>query len=161
MKYIKKFENYWEREKEEKEQKRKDNIELAREIFAENPMSKEHDLYMFVGRDEFKEDEDGKYTKTLEIENMVKITPEDVNTVEWGLGMRAIFQGGNVYHIWLPKEIEDLVSGRGSGDIEPWLINLIDQHKQRIKDVKDTKLDVKQRLQDIKQRREDTNKFNL
>ncbi len=41
MKYIKKFENYWEREKEEKEQKRKDNIELAREIFAENPMSKE------------------------------------------------------------------------------------------------------------------------
>ncbi len=116
---------------------------------------------MFVGRDEFKEDEDGKYTKTLEIENMVKITPEDVNTVEWGLGMRARFQGGNVYHIWLPKEIEDLVSGRGSGDIEPWLINLIDQHKQRIKDVKDPKLDVKQKLQDIKQRREDTNKFNL
>lgn len=158
MKNIKTFENYWEKEENERQEKRKDNEELAREILAENPMSKEHDLYMFVGRDEFKEEKDGRYTKSLEIENMVKVTPEDAGVTGWGLSMRAQVQGGKVYHIWLPKEVEEMVSGKGSSSLEPWLVDLINKHKQ----TGGKKVDnIDQRLKDIRQRRNDAKKFNL
>ena len=117
MKHIKTHEGYWEDQQKEKKEKTKDQVELMGEIFDENPMYKDHDLYMFVGRDEFKEDEDGRYTKSLEIENMVEITPNDESSlsVGWGLNMRARAQGGKVYHIWLQKGISELVSGKGSG----------------------------------------------
>ena len=32
---------------------------------------------MFIGRNEFKEDIDGRFRKTLEIERMIKITPDE------------------------------------------------------------------------------------
>lgn len=120
MKNVKTYEGYWEDQQKEKQELRKDQVELMGELFNENPMFEEHDLYMFVGRDEFKEDDDGRYTKKLEIENMVKIKPDESSlSVGWGLNMRAKFQGGKVYHIWLPKGLEDLIEGKGSNSIEP------------------------------------------
>jgi hypothetical protein len=116
---------------------------------------------MFVGRDDFREDKDGRYTKTLEIENMVKITPENAMSSNFGLGMRAQIQGGKVYHIWLPKEMENMVSGKGSNSLEPWLVDLINQHKQTLSDSKGPKLDVNKRLKDIRDRKNDMDKFNL
>lgn len=158
MKKIKMFENYWEDQKKEREEIKKDQVKLMDELFNENPMFKEHDLYMFVGRDEFKEDEDGRYTKSLEIEKMIKITPDENSLhVGWGLSMRAQIQGGKVYHIWLPKEIEELVSDKDSNQMEPWLIDLINKHKQ----TQGKKFDVDKRLKDIRKVRTDVNKYNL
>ena len=159
MKHIKNHEGYLDAKNNEKREKTKDQVELMGEIFNDNPMYKDHDLYMFVGRDGFKEDEDGRYSKSLEIENMVHITPDESSlSVGWGLNMRATMQGGKVYHIWLPKGITELVSGKGSGSLEPWLIDLIDKHKQ----TGGKKVDnVNKRLEDIRDRRNDVNKYNL
>lgn len=155
MKHIKKFESSLNKEEQEK---RKDQVELTGELLSENPMSKDNDLYIFVGRDDFREDKDGRFTKTLEIENMVKITPENAVHTEWGLSMRARFQGGKVYHIWLPKELEEEVSGKGSNSIEPFIVDLINKYKQ----TSGKKVDnLDQRLKDIRQRRNDVGKYNL
>lgn len=160
MKHIKNHEGYWDDQRKEKREKTKDQVELMRDIFNDNPMHKDHDLYMFVGRDDFREDEDGRYSKSLEIENMVHINPDEESSlsVEWALKMRASVQGGKVYHIWLPKGITELVSGKGSGSLEPWLIDLINQHKQ----TGGKKVDnVDKKLKDIRNRRNDVDKYNL
>lgn len=161
MKKVKTFEGYWEAERERRRKRQEDQKDLARELLDENPMFEENDLYMFVGRDDFREDKDGRYTKTLEIENMVKVEPETANQTGWGLNMRAQIQGGKVYHIWLPKELEDMVSGKGSNSLDDWLVNLINQHKQSASDIKGQKLDVEKRLKDIRDRKNDMDKYNL
>jgi len=92
---------------------------------------------LFIGRDNFKEVEDGMYKKTLEIENMVKLIPNDMKSLSSVsmMEMRTRFQGGNskLYTIWLPKYLESEVSGKGTGnypsDLEPWLVDLINKHK--------------------------------
>lgn len=150
MKYIKKFEANKENDDNE--------VEVLRDVLMENPSYNTHDFYMFIGRPEFKEEEDGRYRKTLEIERMMKITPdqESIGTMK-GLTMRARFDpSSTVYHIWLPKDIEEEVSYKGSNDIEPWLVDLINQHKMRGSDEHG-----RQVYNDVLQRRQNADKYNL
>ena len=87
---------------------------------------------MFIAKDTFKEAKGGLYKKTLEIENMVRMTP-DVQSImaSKGLEMRAMVQiDSKLYHIWLPKDIRSMVEGKGT-NLESWIVDLIDKYKMR------------------------------
>lgn len=149
MRYIKNFEA-----KESKE----DQVELLKDLLLENPAYDTHDFYIFIGRDEFKEDEDGRYRKSIEIENMVKITPDKSSISAMnGMEMRVRFnQDSSLYHIWLPKELEDEIEGKGSNSIEPWLVELINKYKMKGADSHGREV-----YKDVKQRKIDAEKYNL
>jgi len=147
MKHIKEFET-----------KKDDQVDILRDLLMENPLYEDNDFYLFIGRDEFKETENGMYKKVLDIENMVKITP-DIQSIGAmkGLEMRARFQSeSNLYHIWLPKELEEYVSGKSSQRIPSWLIDLIDKHK-----MKGVTTEGKKKYKDVLDRRKNIGKFNL
>jgi len=155
MKYLKNFES---KQDDEKKKKLEDDIQLLDDLINENPLNKDHDFYIFLAKDDFKESDGGMYKKTLDIENMVKIKP-DANSLASmkGLEMRKMFQHDvQLYHIWLPKELEDDVSGKGSNRIEPWLVDLIDTHKRKGTDEHGKKV-----LKDVRQRNKDIEKYNL
>ena len=149
MKYIKKF---------EAKKSTEELIELLEALLNENPLHNTHDFYIFIGRDEFKEGKNGKYTKSLEIENMVKIKSDasSLDAMSF-MQMRARFQGDStLYHIWLPKNIENQISGKGSNRIDPKLIKLINKNKRSGSDSHG-----KQALNDVMQRIKNVNKFNI
>lgn len=147
MKYLNKYENFKEEENDD---------DLFDDLISENPFHETHDFYIFIGRDKFVENEDGTYKKTLEIENMVKITKETYKYIGM-MNMRTRFQPDTkLYHIWLPKELEEEISGKCSEKIEPYIVELIDKYKQFGAD--------KQGIETYKmakQRREEYKKFNL
>ncbi len=145
MKYLKNFES------------KSENIDLLKDLFDENPLKDTYDFYLFIGKYEFEEAEGGLYKKTLVIENMVRITPDEksINAAN-GLSLRARFQiDSKLYHVWLPKEMRDQVEGKGSS-IEPWLVDLIDKHKMLGSDEHGKKV-----YKDVLQRKEDIKKYNL
>ena len=143
MKHIKKFEDT-------------ENVDFLDDLIRENPLSKDNDFYMFIGKPDFIETEKDSYKKSIYIENMVRITPNSVGAMK-GLEMRKMFQHDvQLYHIWLPKELEDDVSGKGSNRIEPWLVDLIDTHKRKGTDEHGKKV-----LKDVRQRNKDIEKYNL
>lgn len=149
MKYLKTFE------------KRSEEVQadLLADLLSENPLSETHDFYIFLGGEKFVEDENGKYDKKLDIENMVRITP-DVQSIGAmkGLQMRAMFQQGvKLYHIWLPQEIRDDIEGKGSNSLDSWLVDLIDKYKRR----GDPTGEGKKVMNEVKQRKEDAKKYNL
>jgi hypothetical protein len=147
MKYIKKFETTTE-----------EYIQLLDDTLRENPQYDTHDFFIFLARDEFKEAEGGMYKKTIDIENMVKITADGNSLAAMnGLERRAMVQHDvKMYHIWLPKEISDDVTGKGSNSIEPWLVDLIDKHKSRGGDEQGKRV-----FREVRQRRNDIDKYNL
>ena len=121
MRYIKTFED-----------KIEYNAELLKELIDENPLSKDNDFYIFIAKNNFVEEKDGRYKKSIEIERMVKITPDDASIAAMkGMTMRVRFNiDSKLYHIWLPKELEEDVNGKGYSNLEPWLVDLIDTHKK-------------------------------
>lgn len=152
MKHIQKFESY-----------SKSDEKTFQELMEMNPNSKYNDLYAFLYKDEFVEDDDGKYIKTLGIENMVRITPDKQGMFNiQGLQLRSGFQPHLNYHqIWLPKDIRDEVEGKGYKEIDPFILNAI---KDKIKEKKP-----KQKLvndldlfrKDIEDKLNDIEKYNL
>jgi len=157
MKHIRLFEAY--KTSEEMEKERQEKVELLQDLINENPLHVDHDFYVFIGRPEFKENEDGKYTKYLEIEKMYKINPNTDGLYAMNfMKIRARSQGNDseVYHIWLPKELENEVSGKSSNNMDPWLIYLIDEHKQKDGDDHGKKV-----YKDVLKRKADANKYNL
>ena len=161
MKHIKRLDERrktFEEEQEEKAAERKDKVELFQDLLDENPLSKENDFYLFLARDEFKETKDGLYQKTIEIENMVRMSGDENSLGSMqGLQMRAMFQHDcKLYHIWLPKDLRNQLDHKGSNSIEPWLVELINKYKrigsdQHGKDV----------YKEILTRRENIKKCNL
>jgi len=148
MKYIKTYE------------KRSEEVsaDLLADLLNENPLSETHDFYIFLAGEKFEEDENGKYDKKLNIENMIRITP-DVKSVGSmkGLQMRAMFQQNvKLYHIWLPQEIRDDIEGKGS-NLESWLVKLIDKYKRR----GDPTGEGKKVMDDVIQRKRDINRYNV
>lgn len=154
MKHLKTFED-----------KLDDQEEILKDIFSKNPIRKTHDFYMFIGRDDFKEDKDGLYKKSLEIERMIRITPDKESiTASAGLEMRARFQhDSKLYHIWLPKEIKKEVDRKSSGDMEPWLVELINQHKKTGADAHSKQIhrDAIQRKQELDDLKKNSSKYNI
>jgi len=152
MRYIKEF------EAKKTDEDREKDVTLLDDLIKENPISKTHDFYIFIGRDSFIEDKDGLYKKSVEIENMVKITSDkkSISAIQ-GLEMRARFNPeSSLYHIWLPKDLEDEIEGKGSNSIEPWLVDLINKYKQKGSDDQGRKV-----FKDVSQRRSDMNTYNL
>ena len=162
MKHLELFEAY--KTPEEVEKERKEKVEILKDLLDENPLHVDHDFFMFIGRDSFIEEPDGRYKKSIEIENMVKITP-DSNTIFSisGLELRARFNPeSTVYHLWLPKEISEEVEGKGSygtgpGSIEPYLVELINKYKQKGSGDDQGR----QIYKDVIKRRKDVDKYNL
>lgn len=148
MKHIKQYED----------KKIDDQVELLDDLLMENPLSKDHDFYLFIAKDIFIETKDGLYKKSTDIENMVRITPDakSVSAMK-GLEMRAMFQhDSHLYHIWLPQELRNDVEGKGTGVIEQWIVDLISKYKQKGGDSQG-----RQVLKDVIDRRKDIKNFNL
>lgn len=148
MKYLKTFEKI----------SMEEQIELLNDLINENPLHKDNDFYMFIGRNEFKEDIDGRFRKTLEIERMIKITPDEksINSMI-GLQTRSKFSSDSkLYNIWLPKYIEDDIAFKGSSELDEYLIELIDKYKNQGSDQYG-----KEVFNNVQQRRINTKKYNL
>lgn len=97
----------------------------------EEQYDEEQQLYVFIGRPTFKEDEDGRYTKTLEIERLVPVDRFDAaaHQMVQMMKIRARHQGENseVYLVHLPKgTIKD------PDNLPDHWIELIDKHKQKV-----------------------------
>lgn len=155
MKHIKKFEI---NKEEEKEKKEKEDLDLLRDLINENPLSVDNDFYIFIGRDGFKDAGKGLYKKSLEIENMVRIS-DNMNSIfaMKGLDMRSRLQSDStLYHIWLPKELRSDIEGKGSNNIEDYMIDIIDKYKMR-----GTTDEGKRITREVKQRRKDIGKYNI
>jgi len=154
MKYLKTFED-----------KLNDLEEILKDVYSKNPIRKTHDFYMFIGRPDFKEDENGLYKKSLEIERMIRIKADKESlTSSAGLEMRVRFQhDSTLYHIWLPKGIRKEVDRKSSGDIEPWLLELINQHKKTGADAhsKQVHRDAIQRKQELDDLKKVLLKYNI
>lgn len=143
------------RTKEEMEE----TVQLLKDVMSENPLHTTYDFYYFVAAEKFEEDEEsGLYKKTIDIENMCRITSDEQGVLSMeGIKMRARFQeNSKPYHIWLPKDVRSMVEGNGSQNIEPWLNDLIDKNKQQGSDKHG-----KEALKNVKQRRIDIENFNI
>jgi phage head maturation protease len=152
MKHIKTFET-----KEDEKKKEKYQVELFAELLNENPLNEDHDFYMFIAKESFTEEKGGLYKKTIEIENMVRMTP-DIQSImaSKGLEMRARFQHDSyIYHIWLPKELREEVEGKGI-NLDPWLVELIDKYKMKGGDSHG-----RQVYNDVVDRKNNISKFNI
>lgn len=148
MKYLKTFEKI----------SMEEQIELLNDLINENPLHKDNDFYMFIGRNEFKEDIDGRFRKTLEIERMIKITPDEksINLMN-GLRKRSLFQtDSKLYNIWLPKFMEDDVVFKGSHDLDDNIIEIIDKYKNQGSDQHG-----KDVFNNVQQKRTNIKKYNL
>lgn len=140
-------------------------FDIFKDTYNQNPLKEDHDFYIFLASDKFEETKNGLYKKVLDIENMVKIEPdkESMGAMQM-LNIRAMHQQGvKMYHIWLPKDIREIVSGKGSNSIEPWLVDLIDKHKQQGSDAHGKKIyrDVSDKHKERREMKNDTDKYNL
>jgi len=154
MKHIKTYES----NDEEKARKNQEKIDILGDLLSENPDYETHDFYAFLASDTFKETKPGLFKKELNIENMVRITP-DINSLSSmaGLEIRSRFQPETkLYNIWLPKEAREDIEGNSSSSMEPWLVDLIDKNKKQGGDDQG-----KQSYKNAVQRRQDLSKFNL
>ena len=133
-------------------------LPIFKDVIAENPNYKTHDFYIFIAKDDYREDEDGRYSKTIDIENMVKITPDAQSiSAMTGMQLRVRFNpDSTLYHIWLPKGLDQQVEGKGSNSIEPWLVDLINKHKGKGSDSHG-----KQVLKDVELRRKNVDRYNI
>jgi len=123
MKHVKAFESLTEKEQEK--------VDLLADLMSRNPKSEDNDFYIFLAKDTFKETKGGLYKKELEIENMIRITPDYHGLFSiHGLEMREKFQiDSKIYHIWLPKEMRTDIEGKSDGDMKPWLLKMINKNK--------------------------------
>jgi hypothetical protein len=103
---------------------------------SERSRDDSHDLFVFIGRDKFVENEDGSYRKTLEVENFLKINiynPEDLQMVNM-MKIRARMQAGGseVYMIWMPKGVFEEEKDSFTQEEISDFIDVINQKKTRI-----------------------------
>jgi len=74
------------------------------------------DLYVFNGKFEFVEGDDGRYSKELSIERMLRINRFELNDNETVamMKMRARFQEGvDTYIVWINKDVMEMFGGEG------------------------------------------------
>lgn len=146
MKHIKQFETI-----EEK-------VDLLDDLLRENPLSEDHDFYIFLASETFVPAENNLFKKGLDIENMVRIKADSQSVAAMAmLDMRSRFQAGTkLYHIWLPKELREEVEGNGGRSLEPWIVDLINKYKRIGTDSEGKRI-----TKEVIDRREDIKKYNL
>ena len=110
-------------------------VEIFKEQYRKCPDIETHDLFVFIGKEGFKEVKGGLYKKILEIEKMNKIDPDEqgYNSII-GMMMRAKFTAfsnttSKAYFIWFPKSGVNLVEDKSSDVMDIGLIELIDKNK--------------------------------
>jgi len=101
--------------------------EVFDKMLKNNPMTKTHDLFIFIYKEGFKENENGSYDKTLDIERMIKLTIENYKSMN-GIYMRAQINMGYVGFIWWPKDATELIEDKSSDDMDLWLLDTIEKH---------------------------------
>ena len=109
-------------------------IEKANRSQDDRDFDDNNDRFIFVGYEKFVPVPGTKHhKKTLEIENFYKVDRFDMSDHQ-AMGMmkmRARMHNGDVYLVSLPKGAVEAKSTRHS-DLPEWLIDLIDEHKQKI-----------------------------
>ena len=105
-------------------------------MIQNHTMSKDNDLFFFIARPTFKENEDGNYRKTWEIETLYKMDREtpDVSAPEM-MKIRAQHQGdeSKVYFLWIQRDmLKDLTDSEDDSvvygkDLEEFVIDVIMQ----------------------------------
>lgn len=149
MEHLKTFESYDE------------DLIVFQELFDMNPNSKDNDLYAFVAKDEYLEEDDGKFKKVLGIEKMMRITKDRQGMGNLhGLKLRTMVAGLKFYDIWIPKEMRNMLENKGYKEIEPWLLDSIGE-KIKTREPRQKLTDLDDLRQDVKGRIEQMNKFNL
>ena len=151
MEHLKYFEGYSE-----------EDLKIFQELYDMNPNSKEHDLFAFVARYEFVEEENGRFKKVLGIEKMIKINKDrqGMSNIQ-GLQARGQFDNDlRYYQIWLPKDISDMVENKGYEEIESFILDAIAdklkirQPRQQLTNLNDLRRDVKDQIDQM-------DKYNL
>jgi len=104
-----------------------DDDETFEKMLKNNPMSKSHDLFIFIYKEGFKENDSGSYNKTLEIERMIKVTVDNYKSMNM-INIRAQINLGSVGTIWWPKDAIEMIDDKSSDDMELWLIDTIEKH---------------------------------
>lgn len=155
MKHVKTYENKAEEERLKTEQ---ENIDILDDLLRTNPLHKDNDFYIFIASDKFIETKNGLYKKSLDIEKMIRITPDSKSLYAiQGLQMRERIQSNTkLYHIWLPIELRDQIEDKGSISMDDYIINLIDKYKNYGSDDQGKKA-----VKDAKQKIEDIKKYNI
>ena len=147
MKYLKTFED------------KKDDMEVIEDFYDEIKKDRQgEDLYLFIGSDDFVETKNGMYKKTVDIENMVRITPDEksIGAIR-GMSLRAKFVSKTLYQIWLPEELRDQVEGKGSVEMNEYLVDIINKYKTISRSTEESR----KIMSDAKKRQEDKSKFGL
>jgi len=102
--------------------------EFFEKLIKNNPMLKTHDFFVFLYTEEgFKENEDGTYTKHLNIERMIRLDKNNFLNAG-GLLLRARFTIQDLGFIWWPKDATELIEDKGSDEMELWLLDTIEKH---------------------------------
>jgi len=151
MKHLRAFESYSD-----------EDLKVFQELYDMNPNNKEHDLFAFVARTEFVEEDDGRFKKTLGIEKMIKITRDrqGMSNIQ-GLQMRGNFDPElKYYQIWLPKDISDMVEDKGYQDIEPYILDAI-ADRLKIKQPRQTLTNLDDLRTNVKDQMNQMDKYNL
>jgi len=155
MRYLKKFEDTdpYDREIE---------LQLFREQIRKSPNFDTHDFFVFIGKDGYKEVKGGLFKKTIEIEKMNRIEPDEqgLGAVK-GMCIRVKFTAfasapSKVYYIWFPKEGRDMIENKSSANMDLGLLELINKHKEELVGKSGGKL-----YQDALKRKADLQKFDL
>lgn len=93
---------------------------------------KEEDCYVFIARKDFIENEDGTYTKTISVENMVNIDiydPKSYQTINM-MRLRTRFNTDtDLYMIWLPKDFFHSDKNKIPNEYQ---LKIIDKYKKKI-----------------------------
>lgn len=89
-----------------KQKSMKDQIEFLNDFINKNPLHKDHDFYLFTAKDKFIEEQDGRYRKTIKIEKIFKISPNEKSiNLMYSLCLQKT--DSKLYNIWLPKNTEN------------------------------------------------------
>jgi len=104
--------------------------DIFMQIYQENPLHKTHDFFVFIYEDGFKELPNGDYKKTLDIENMHKITEDNFKDMKM-MKLRTIFIDKKIGVIWWPKGGIDMIDGKSSNDMSLSTVELIRKHMSK------------------------------
>jgi len=104
-----------------------DNDEIFDDLMSKNIYTKTHKLFAFIYIYSFREDDDGRYSKYLDIENIIEINKSTYKSYSM-MEMRARIESKQVARIWWLKNATDMIEGKSSNDLDDGILDLIEKH---------------------------------